>query len=385
MKVNNRELEYYIYNDYLKYLKVNSNIDWYYRAFSIIPYFYYRNKFNKVLKDIKTYNLDEIKNEILNSEYSFLLEKDGIVKNPEFLTELDLDIINDMLKYNENNFYALTAYVIYYYNKWKLDLDGYFKRLLSIEKNNPHILARYARYQASTLYKRYKNKKYLELWKQNILLAIKQFENKKDEVPTFFYSWLWYIEHELWNYNEAIRLYEKTVDLNKSLWVNVPEPYVWKVFTLNKLLEYKKSLELWLSFLKDDILNKDDDKRDFRLYKVLADNYYNLGSYKKFYKNLKITIEKFLEIFSFHFNNNLELNKKSNLFKFTSQIEQNKYNFFLDYNKDYIKDWIDNIIFSIAYLYKNKKLWNNIIFNDSRWIEKLCFNYLQLIYEWKIK
>ena len=173
--------------------------------------------------------------------------------------------------------------------------------------------------------------------------------------------------------------------MNKSLWVNVPEPYVWKVFTLNKLLEYKKSLELWLSFLKDDILNKDDDKRDFRLYKVLADNYYNLGSYKKFYKNLKITIEKFLEIFSFHFNNNLELNKKSNLFKFTSQIEQNKYNFFLDYNKDYIKDWIDNIIFSIAYLYKNKKLWNNIIFNDSRWIEKLCFNYLQLIYEWKIK
>jgi hypothetical protein len=39
----------------------------------------------------------------------------------------------------------------------------------------------------------------------------------------------------------------------------------------------------------------------------------------------------------------------------------------------------------MAYLYKENFLWSNIIFNDSRWIEKLCFNYLKLIYEWKIK
>ncbi len=378
------KIDYYIYNDYLNYLKVSSKLDWYYRAFSIIPYFYYRNNFQNI-KQLDNYNLYDIKKEIINSKYYFLLEKDWVVKNPEFLNENDLRKITKILKGSENDFYALNAYVIYYYNKWKLDLETCFNKLLSIEKNSPHILARYARYQASTLYKKYKNNKYLELWKKNILLAIKQFENRKSELPTFFYSWLWYIEHELWNYNKAIEIYEKVVKLNKKLWVEVPEPYVWKVFSLNKLWKYKESLDLWLLFEDDNILNEFNDKRDFRLYKVLSDNYHNLWEYKEFYKNLKITIEKFLEMFSFHFNNDIELNKKNDLIIFSNEIEKNKYNSFLEYNKNYIKDWIDNIIFSIAYLYKEKLLWNDIIFNDSRWIERLCFNYLQLIYDWKIK
>ena len=372
----------YIYNHYKdNYI---GNITSFNNMFLTTPYFYYRNNF-KDIKQLKKNNLENIKNEIINSKYYFLLEKDWVVKNPEFLNENDLRKITKILKGSENDFYALNAYVIYYYNKWKLDLETCFNKLLSIEKNSPHILARYARYQASTLYKKYKNNKYLELWKKNILLAIKQFENRKSELPTFFYSWLWYIEHELWNYNKAIEIYEKVVKLNKKLWVEVPEPYVWKVFSLNKLWKYKESLDLWLLFEDNNILNEFNDKRDFRLYKVLSDNYHNLWEYKEFYKNLKITIEKFLEMFSFHFNNDIELNKKNDLIIFSNEIEKNKYNSFLEYNKNYIKDWIDNIIFSIAYLYKEKLLWNDIIFNDSRWIERLCFNYLQLIYDWKIK
>ena len=372
-------LDKYVFYFYkTKYLK---NITALNNMFLTSPYFYYKNIFNNIKSYKNNYNIDILKIDILKSKYSFLLEKDGFIKNPEFLKINDLLKINKILSNNENDFYALNAYVIFYYNKWKLDLDEDFEKLLNIEKNNPHILARYARYQASTLYKKYKNKKYLDLWKKNILLAIDQFNDKKEELPTFLYSWLWYIEHELWNYNKAIGLYEKVIKLNKKLWVEVPEPYVWCVFSLNKLWKYKESLELWLWFETNSELNRNNDKRDFRLYKVLSDNYYNLWYYKKFYNNLRITIEKFLEVFSFHFNNNLELNEKNSLFKFNNLIEQNKYNSFLDYTKYYLKDEIDNIIFSIAYLYKEKILWNNIIFNDSRWIEKLCFNYLNLIYD----
>jgi hypothetical protein len=69
-----------------------------------------------------------------------------------------------------------------------------------------------------------------------------------------------------------------------------------------------------------------------------------------------ISIEKYLELSMFHFNNNLWLSLDKKVLKFDSIIEQNKYDSFLIYNKKNITNNIDNIIFSMAYLYKENFL-----------------------------
>lgn len=372
-------LDKYIYNQYISYLEDITSLN---NAFLTSPFFYfkniYKNEWLDNFKDLSIDIFDYIK--WFDSDYLFLINNDWFIKNPEFLTDDDLLLVKKIIS-KRDDFYALNAYVIYYYNKWNLDLDVYFDKLLEIDNNNPYILAKLSRYQASAQYKKYKDNKYLLRWKKSLLLAIDQFDNSRER-PTFFYSWLWYIEHELWNYNKSIDLYNKTIFLNKKLKVDVPEAYAWKVFSLNKILKYKESLDLWKFFLENDLLNKYNDKRDFRFFKVLADNYYHLWNYKLFYENIRTTIEKYLDISSFHFSNNLILNLKQSKLKF-SWISKNKYESFLEYNNIYIKDDIDSIILSIWYLYLEKLLWVDIIFNDSRWIENICYNYLISIYNGK--
>ncbi len=385
MSIFLNEVDSYIYIKYCEnYLYNISRLN---NIFLTAPFFYFRNDFLLKLyinKSIKISSFIE-KN---NKKYMFLIDQGWFVKNPEFLNNYELFKIKKILKSNPLDFYALSAYIIYHYNNVDLNLWEYFDRFFEIEPNNPHMLLRLSRYQASTLYKKYNyDKKYLILWKNNILKLLREFKkyNKSDEIPTFSYSWLWFIEEELWNYNEAIRLYDYTIKLNKWISIDVPEPYVWKWFTLNKLLKYTESLDLLLKLEQDDKINEYNDKRDFRLYKVISDNYYNLWEYKLFYKNLKITIEKFLEVFSFHFNNwNYILDKNNFKLIFNNRLDINSYNSFLDYNKMYIKSNIDYIIFGISFLYNKKLIWKKITFNDSRGIERLCFNYLELIYEWKI-
>lgn len=376
------KLDAYMYNSYLRYFKDTTSLN---NAFLTSPYFYFKNAFlfNNIPNNKISSNdfINIIKNN--DDRYLFIVEDNGDIKNPEFLNDDELEKVNSLLNEKPDNFYALNAYITYNYNKWNLDIDDYFERILEVEKNNPYILVKLARYQASALYKKYKDKKYLELWKESILLALRQFNNER-EIPTFFYSWLWYIEHELWNYNVAIELYDKVAKLNKNFKIDVPEPYVWKIFSLNKLWKHEGSLDLWLWFWKNEELNKYNDKRDFRFYKVMADNYYQLWYYKEFYNNLALCVKSYLEEFDFHFSFWLTLNQKQNKLEL-DWVLKNSYNSFLEYNKYYLSTEIDNIIFSISFLKLQNKLWLDIKFKDSRWIEDLCYNYLNCIYEWKIK
>lgn len=381
-------LNYYIYNDYLDF---KWNLSWdKERAFFIIPYYYYNHDFAinyntddyiiKIISDNK-FNIYEYVLEN-NSDYLFLFWEWQSIENPEFLSWKNLLLIDELLKKDNNNFYALSAYTTYYYNKWNLDLDNYFQKLLKIDNNNPYTLIKYSRYQASALYKKFKDKKYLILWKNNIILAIDQFKNKQD-IPTFFYSWLWYIEHELWDYDSALKLFDITINLNIDLWVEVPEPYAWKVFSLNKIWKYNESIDLANEVILDDILNFDNDKRDFRLFKVQADNFSNIWNSIEFYNNLKITVEKYLSIFSFHINNIIVVDIKNLDLNTDNIILNNRFKAFLDYNNKNIKSDIDKVIFILAFFYKEYLLWEKVLFNDSRWIELLCYNYLKLVYEWK--
>ena len=380
------QLDNYIYNYYKIYKYNVTSLN---NAFLTSPYFYFKNIFLENKHENIRY-LENINNKVFynfvkkyDKRYIFIFNSDGNIKNPEFCTKIDIIYIKKILKEEPYNFYALNAYITYYFNKWNLHLLKYFQQILNIEKNNPHILLKLSRYQASSLYKKYKQKKYLLLWRKNILLALNQFKYKR-EIPTFFYSWLWNIEHEIWNYKESIRLYDLVININKNYWIEVPEPYLWKISSLNKAWYYRKSLDLWKFLLNSSWINKYNDKRDFRLYKVLSDNYLSLWEYFLFYENLKLTIAKYLEEFSFHFNNYLELNLERNKLIFNSVIEKNNYKSFLNYNNSHIKSFEDRIIISIAYLYKEKLLWNKIIFSDTRGIEILCYNYLKLIYNQKL-
>ncbi|MDD3145128.1 MAG: hypothetical protein PHV23_03360 [Candidatus Gracilibacteria bacterium] len=381
-------LNYYIYNDYLDF-KGNLSGDKE-RAFFIIPYYYYNHDFAinyntddyiiKIISDNK-FNIYEYVLEN-NSDYLFLFGEGQSIENPEFLSGKNLLLIDELLKKDNNNFYALSAYTTYYYNKGNLDLDNYFQKLLKIDNNNPYTLIKYSRYQASALYKKYKDKKYLILGKNNIILAIDQFKNKQD-IPTFFYSWLGYIEHELGDYDSALKLFDITINLNIDLGAEVPEPYAWKVFSLNKIGKYNESIDLANEVILDDILNFDNDKRDFRLFKVQADNFSNIGNSIEFYNNLKITVEKYLSIFSFHINNIIAIDIKNLDLNTDNIILNNRFKAFLDYNNKNIKSDIDKVIFILAFFYKEYLLGEKVLFNDSRGIELLCYNYLKLVYEGK--
>jgi len=323
--------------------------------------------------------------------YFYGINKNNILynKNPEYLTNKEINNINELLLSDYNNLYYLESYIIYYSNIGNLNLDKYFKLYIQRYDNNPYILLRYSRYQASSIFKLYgKDKKYLYLALNNINKAISILESlhKQNEIPAFIYSWLWYIYMELWEYKKAINTFNKTIYINKKYHNHLQsEPYLWKATALNKIWKYSESLNLYLENMNLIELNNINDKRDFRFYKILSDNYYNLLYFDLFYSNLRLTIEFFLRDFDFHFNSNLVLNLDISILELTNIIEKNKYNSFRKYNRIHIKDNIDNIIFSIAFLYKEKLLWNIITFNDSRWIELLCYNYLQLCYEWKIK
>jgi len=78
--------------------------------------------------------------------------------------------------------------------------------------------------------------------------------------------------------------------------------------------------------------------------------------YNLFAINIKDTIVNYLKAGKFHFNNNLILDSKRNLLKFNTIFDKNKYDSFLLYIKNERIDNIDNIIFSIAFLYKEKLL-----------------------------
>lgn len=178
-------------------------------------------------------------------------------------------------------------------------------------------------------------------------------------------------------------MFDITINLNIDLWVEVPEPYAWKVFSLNKIWKYNESIDLANEVILDDILNFDNDKRDFRLFKVQADNFSNIWNSIEFYNNLKITVEKYLSIFSFHINNIIVVDIKNLDLNTDNIILNNRFKAFLDYNNKNIKSDIDKVIFILAFFYKEYLLWEKVLFNDSRWIELLCYNYLKLVYEWK--
>lgn len=404
-------LEYFIYNYWYKFY-----IKWERNKKFISPYYYYRHNeldylyFSRedlIIKNIinltedKIYLINDVVNRIKSKKFLFqeyilnydirykflFFEIKNKILDPEEICKINLIGLFNLLKENQNNFYALLAYISYFYNKSKFYLSDYFDKALKIDNNNPYILFKYARYESSSLYKfNNKDKSFLISWKYKCIRWIEVLEslNLHNSV-TFWYCWLWYIYTELNDYNKAVSLYNKSIMINEKLKFPIPEPFIWRGFVLNKLWKFLESNEQLLRVLNNKVINRlDNDKKDFRFYKVISDNYYNLGDFIKFKKYLNLTIEKYLEYSNFYFeySNKLLLNKNVTKIDFDKNIILlNNYNSFFEYNKKYIKSNIDELIFSISFLYKEKLLWNKVDFLDGRWLEKLCYNYLTYIYD----
>ena len=368
-------LDLLIYNySYINYFKDSS--------FCIIPFYYF--KYNFILNNEKCfYSFISLKNKILSidTRYSFLFNNDQI-RSPETLDKKQYLLLEKLYKENFNDYYLQIAYFLYNFsNNFEPSLLKLLDKLILENPLNPYLHLYKSRLLASSLYKINKDEKLLLLAEKNIFLSIKIFKNLNMEVPSICYSWLWNIYHQSCSYYKAILNFDKSISINKSNGYIIVEPFIWKSFSQNKLWLYEKSLSILKDIESDDsIIIKDNDKRDFRFYKIMCDNYYNLWNYDFFYKYLVITIKKFLDISSFDFNNNLYLNIY-NIKLDLKWIKWNSYKSFLDYNNDNINTDIDYIIFWIAFLYKEKLIWENIRFKNSRWIEKLCYNYLNLIYD----
>lgn len=371
-------LDLLIYNySYINYFNDSS--------FCIIPFYYF--KYNFILYNEKScYSFIYLKSKILSidTRYSFLFNNNKI-RSPDSIDKKQYVLLEKLYKENINDFYLQIAYFLYNFNnKFDPSLLKLLDKLILENPLNPYLYLYKSRFLASSLYKINKDEKLLSLAEKNIFLSINLFKKLNMEVPSICFSWLWNIQHQSGFYYKAILNFDKSIFINKSNWYIIVEPFIWKSFSQNKLWFYYKSLLILKDIeSSDSIIIKDNDKRDFRFYKIMCDNYYNLWYYDMFHKYLIITIEKFLEEFTFHFSDNLFLNYKEYKLIFINIFDKNKYWSFLLYNKNYISSEIDYIIFSISYLYKENLLFKKIRFKNSRWIEKLCYNYLNLIYDKK--
>jgi len=348
------------------------------------PYYYYLSKYN-INDDLLNWNFNRFKKQILsyNDKYSFLFSWKWYIKDPKEFNVDDLENIKMFINKNKNNFLYKLAYLNYKKNNWDLNIEQLYKTLLKDDVNNIHLRLEYIRFKGSSLYKLYnKDKNYIKSSIKDIKKII-IFLEKDDKIKlTFIYSWLWYLLIEVWNYNKAIFYLNKTIYLNKINNYYSYESFFWKSIALSKLKLFIKAKKNINFILNNNIWL---DKIDFRFFRTISEINYSLWMYNLFAINIKDTIVNYLKAGKFHFNNNLILDSKRNLLKFNTIFDKNKYDSFLLYIKNERIDNIDNIIFSIAFLYKEKLLWNDNLFNDSRWIEKLCFSYLKLIYEWKYK
>ncbi|QFR39604.1 hypothetical protein A9Q91_05280 [Candidatus Gracilibacteria bacterium 28_42_T64] len=347
------------------------------------PYFYFKNIDTRQDLDI---GFSECRESILgyDKRYIFLFLNESIL-DPCFMSQKQGENVDELLKENKYNFYALAAYVRYYDNKGSREMNEIFRQLLECNTDNPYVLCAYSRFLGTRLYRMHKDKKYLSAAKKYCIKAVKILEKRytHSEIPTFIYSRLGYIYLALGDQKKAISLFNGSIILNETYYkYRQPEPFIGKAAALKKIGKYDESQDILMTILHDAEIN---NKNDFKFYKTLAENNLILGDYENFYIYLKQSVQKFFNEFSelnFHENMqilSLESNLKSDVLFSNSKKD------FLNYYGKYINDETDEIMFSLAFLYREHHIGESKAFQGLMNIEKLCYNYLLYIDEGKVR
>ncbi len=266
-----------------------------------------------------------------------------------------------------------------------LNIFNYF---LSKYPDNPDLLAYISRYYASNLFKLYKkDKRYLFKGLQYGLKAQKNYEKYfwERRMPTYIFAWNGYIYMELGEIDKANKLYNKAIYLNNKYYNRIqPEPYMWKARALTKVGKYNESnkMLLWLKDA-DELYEEFNDKRDFRFFRRIAENYIWLMDMEKAYLYLRETIKLFVEnwwkieiLFNWLI---IDIkNFKEFFYRKENNFMKNSFESFIKYNRNKIsyKDIYDEYILFFAWLYKENLLWKNINLSSLRDIDRVCYIYL---------
>ena len=375
---------------------------------AISPYNYYRfNKRNDILffqdlslnplfwelEQSQIHALQETIKKIQNNKFSFrdFLEIKGYdflfrEKNllfPENFTSEEIQKVELLLETDPFNLFLLQAYVIYYYNRGRLDLDDYFSKIFQLDVDNPYIMARYSRYLASALYKLDKNTSKLLEAENNLLKAINILGERSE---SFFYSWLACIYIEFLRYEEALKLIEKCLLINQQNATLISDPFYWKTLILYRLWRYQNSLDTGLFIEQDAHLQR---PQDFRFFRVMASNYLSLDVFEKFQeyclKSIRasfILMESYNITYKWH---TYQFNKNTDRIHLQFRLDQNALDSFLLLFPNI--EWEEKILFLLAFFYKEQCIyWREyVMFNGTRELEILAFNYLELVYDGKIK
>lgn len=303
--------------------------------------------------------------------------------------EITQEILSFFSKYSENLFvkeaHLLVSYKLKDYTlSWKL-----FQSIIAIDPGNPFILLRYARFLWSVCYKQSLNIEFIESAISYIKLAITNLGPTISNF-TFCYAWIWQLYHAVSNYDEAIFWYNKTITLNESQWFYKEEWYIWTANAMTGLGRYTESISIYENIFKTKLAKK--HSIDFRNFKVMAINYWYIYEFIKFRHFFLKSLNFFLISEQGHItitlgNEKLLLSDIKN-FLDRNSILQNDFNSFQEYYFQYLRDLQNNswmIILQLWWLFlKFESSTLNIWFHNSRWLEKLCFYYLQtFLYEKK--
>jgi hypothetical protein len=403
--------EYYIYH--FAYLK--SYIQETYR--SDIPCYYYRHKelsstfFSRVdahfKVDISAFSsselkiLQEIVSSLQNNTFdfaSFLLSFDSRlcflfqdtkfphILNPQFLSSSQVESLLSLLKEPHSflTFYLSQWAIVYFANKGNNDLDSFFDFCFLVDEENPFLLARYARFLWSAKYKLTRDSVLLERAEQALLKSIHCFW---DQIVPFVYGWLWYIYIEQKKYQDALDIMERNIQANADYGHEQAESFIWKSLALNKLKRYKESYDLCFRIKNNTIIN---DKKDFRFYRLFADTCFHLERWSDFRIYLEKCIELLLWETSIHITHlwytytftNDTLSSWNLFFWFSDMYYKNAFDWFLEYNKEKITNSYREIIYMLGFFEKERILWRQTSFKETRNVEVLCFEYVASFYHW---
>ncbi len=297
--------------------------------------------------------------------------------------ELTVELESICTKYVDDLFLQQAyAWMLYAKHENNDKIHTAFQLLVTMDPGNPFVLLQYSRFLGSSCYKSTWDITYLNTASENVQTAIKSLDEEAHTF-TFCYAWLWQI-HSAWrDYQKAIECFDRSIDLNKENKFHKNEPYIWKANTLTSLGEFKESQSIYDQLFVGELPEK--MKKDFRNFKVMAINHWNLAGFAKF----RIYFMKSIELLLIERNHEFHITfygSKYRVSDMTSALWENDFllndlNSFVHYYEDYLVDLPENIRMTILYLgwlyikYEQGVL--HTIFHDSRGQEKLCYYYLQ--------
>ena len=384
-------IEYFFYSIYFKKQYLCEG----YKRFIWPPIFY---RFNpkrwlifckdtgEILRDV-WFSWDEMKqiittqDMILNSDFSFQKYIINYDKRYSFLfynasdklTEPKSDVeILSLLQDNPEDLFLYQALLWYYYTRGcRVEDYPIIEKILSLDSNNPFILAWKMRYLSSVMYKKTKQTSYI-----HNSLVISNYVLKHNEYQlSFFYYWTAWSLFACHKYDRAIKVATASIELNKSQWCNRAEPYIIVLRSLYNLGNLREFYEVYQSFEVDSDIQWKDEKTDFMIYHLLARYYYSINEYKLFELYFIKALKDFMNLFEIEFSQwrTLYSLKKDNVLVFFNGI---------------IQDISSGIIFKKqqdSFLMLAEKYYHwAIIFLNLRGIEENFIDYYTLKHEWKI-